>query len=729
MRLGIALALLAAAGLHLGRPAAAQTVPGFAVSVYSTLPGPTGLDFDGAGNLYVGQDVPSSGSVTEQLVRRIAAGGGAATNYGPFPLFDPRGVWVDAAHRFASEDGAVVVSGPVNGTSGQVVAILPSDAVPSPTAMVQVLHAASPAARTPSYMDEGLNGLLILDPAQRSILQLTPAPALALGALITHPTETPRFVAVDPATDEIYVSYDTVIRRYDPAGVELLPTFSTGLTAPAAIAFSPGGAHFAAGFYGIAGGALFRIAADGTRTPLGTGFPSSTNLGEIEFGSDGALYVAAFAAGQVLRVAVPPPPSDLGPYVCYNAKPAAAWVKQDQTLTDVFGPGDVRVGKPKALCNPATVSGGPLLAPVVNGDLDTRIASHQIGAARLASQTFTVENELATHELATLPEGADRLFVPSSVAAAAPPALPASSAVDSFQCYKAKLTNPAAFTRTDVTVQDQVGTMTVTRDLTVKKPKHVCIPAAISGLDEPIGRPDDLLVCYAVKLVKGEPKTPVATGLHVTNVLEGDYVVDTVSGARTTTSSATRTARVAGDEIETFVDEGRTRPGEWDLTDSEGPRWAGGGPLSEDAESLKATFSEELGLGDDVVRRWRLFVEIDIAVNDTNAGPGVVMRASGIPGIPDGTEARAMAHGKPAGLRVSSPFFTPPSGTTLAALVEGDGETVPELVFEANGDDSAGAFAFQIKRFGIEYEAVVASQTVRTGVPESELCLPSTIVP
>jgi hypothetical protein len=226
--------------------------------------------------------------------------------------------------------------------------------------------------------------------------------------------------------------------------------------------------------------------------------------------------------------------------------------------------------------------------------------------------------------------------------------------------------------------------------------------------------------------VRGQPQTPVVAGLHVANVLEGDYELDLVSGSRTTTSTATRTGRTPGDVVETFVDEGRTRPGEWDLTDSEGPRWSGGGPLSEDAESLQATFSDALGLGDDRVRHWRLFVEIDIAVNDTNAGPGVVMRASGIPGIPDGTEARAMAHGKPAGLRASSAWFAAPSGTLLSDLVEGDGETEPALVFEANGDDSAGAFAFQIKRFGIEYEAVVSSQTVRTGVPESELCLPST---
>jgi hypothetical protein len=732
MRPVIAIAALLAAALSPAPPAAAQTVAGYAVTTYSTLPGPVGLAFDGAGVLYVGQDAPGSGAVSEQFVRRVPAGGGAPADYGPFALPDPRGVFVDVPPAFASEAGAVIVTGPVNGTSGQVVAILPSESTQQVGFDVQTLNAAgSGDAVAPSYVARGANGLLILDAAQKAILQLTPAPALSLAPLVTH-TETPRSVAIGPG-DEIFVSYDTAIRRYSAAGVELLPTFAEGLDGPLPLAFSPGG-DFPAGLYAIETGAgpatgrLLHFATDGTFEEVGTGFPS--NLGEIEFDAQGALYVASFAAGQVLRVGLPeppPPPADLGPYVCYGAKSASGspWAKQDQTLTDVFGPIDVRVGKPKALCNPAEVSGGPIPAPVPNGDPDTRIASHQLAAGKLAPQPFDVTNALFSHAVTTLSAGADRVFVPSSVAAGAPPALPASSAVDSFQCYKAKLAQGEAFTKTDVTVEDTVGTQTVSRTLTVKKPKHLCIPAAISGLDEPVGRPDGLLVCYAVKLAKGESKTPVLSGLRVRNVLDSEYTVDVV-GSQTTTSSATRSGRVAGDEIETFVDEGRTRPGEWDLTDSEGPRWAGGGPLAEDAESLKVTFSDALGLGDEVVRRWRIFVEIDIAVNDTNAGPGVVMRANGIPGIPDGTQARAMAHGKPAGLRVSSAFFTPPSGTTLSALVEGDGETTPELVFEANGDDSAGAFAFQIKRFGVEYEAVVPSQTVRAGTPEVELCLPST---
>jgi hypothetical protein len=722
------LALVLVLALNGVRPAGAQpVVEGYEVTTYSTLPGPVGLSFDAAGNLFVGQDAPGSGAVSEQFVRRIPAGGGTAADYGPFGLPDPRGVLVDRAPEYATEAGSVIVGGPVNGTSGQVVAILPSDSEPSPTAMVEVLHAApSGGLVAPSSIEAGTVGLLILDPAAKKLLRL--APPAAPVAIVTS-TATPRFLAVDES-GEIFVSYDTAIRRYDAAGAVENDSFSVGLEGPVPIAVSPGG-DFPAGLYAIESGTgkLYRIADDGARTEIGSGFPE--HLGEIEFDHEGALYVASFSAGQILRVGVPappPPPADLGPYVCYAAKPGAGgWEKQIQTLEDVFDLAEARVGKPKLACNPATVSGGPIPAPIPNGDEETRIAGHQvkrIPAAPLVPETFSITNALGAHSITTLPSGADRLLVPSavSVGATAPTALGDESAVDSFQCYEARLAAGSALSPAVVTVVDAVAT----RDLVVKKPKHFCVPVEIHDRDE-IGRPDDRLVCYAVKLAKGETKTGVVSGLRVTNVLATDYRADTVSGSRTTTASATRTGRLAGDVVETFVDEGRTRPGEWDLDDSEGPRWSGGGPLSEDADSLRVTFSDALELGEDVVRRWRIFLEIDIAVNDTNAGPGVVMRANGILGIPDGTEARAMAHGKPAGLRASSAYFTAPSGTTLAELVDGDGETAPELTFEANGDDSAGAFAFQIKGFGIEYEAVTPSQTVRTGTPESELCLPSTI--
>jgi hypothetical protein len=96
------------------------------------------------------------------------------------------------------------------------------------------------------------------------------------------------------------------------------------------------------------------------------------------------------------------------------------------------------------------------------------------------------------------------------------------------------------------------------------------------------------------------------------------------------------------------------------------------------------------------------------------------MHAAGIPGIPDGTTLRAMASGKPRGLRVSTDFFEPPAGTTLEDLAG-----TASLAFQPHGDSSTGAFAFELRRFGVEYQLVTTTGGGATGVSELELCLPS----
>ena len=83
-----------------------------------------------------------------------------------------------------------------------------------------------------------------------------------------------------------------------------------------------------------------------------------------------------------------------------------------------------------------------------------------------------------------------------------------------------------------------------------------------------------------------------------------------------------------------------------------------------------------------------------------------------------------MAHGKPTDLHTSSAWYDAPAGTTLADLFES-----AELVFEANGDGSSEAFAFQIKRAGLELEVAVTSAGHTTGGAEIELRLPSTTLP
>jgi hypothetical protein len=584
---------------------------------------------------------------------------------------------------------------------------------------------------TPSYLAKLGTRLLIVDAATPAILSYVdpgpPAPFIP-GTLV------PRFVAVGGA-NRIYVSYGGgTIARFDETGSPVpFPTAVTGLAGAVPIAVAPAGADFPEGLYAVEGGTgtLFRIADDGTRTEVGSDFPSS--LGEIEFGPDGALYVAAFSEGRVYRIGeeLPLPAApDLGPYLCYNAKlasDATPLPTLEAGLTDAFETRAAKIGKAKAVCSPATVTVSPR-PPLVNEETAT-LASYQSAWKPKGGhdpESLTVTNELGMHAVETKAAGADRVLVPSAFSTSAAPTPLTAAARDFFQCYKAKTPKDAPkFAKKSVVVADPLGpgsaATPMPRTLSVTKPKHVCIPVDADIDEQPIHRPADLLVCYEAKPAKGEPKSTVREAMHVGNGRAPDQLLDMLKGA-TTSSTHTQTGTVRGDVLETFADEGTTRPGEWDLEDSDGPRWSGGGPLGE-GDSLKATFSEDASLPEGTVRRFRVFVEIDIVVNDTNQGPGVVMRTSGIPGIPpdEPIELAALASGKPAGVRRSSDWFDAPSETTLAELVADSEQT-----FDPDGDGSSGAFAFQIRSFGIDYEMSVTTGGARTGVPEAELCLPST---
>ena len=232
-------ALLALFEPNAVRPAAAQpVVPGYEVSTFATVTGPVGLSFDASGRLLVGRDVPGSSGITEQFVQRVPAAGGSGADYGPFGLWDPLGVYVDDTGEFAAEPGSVIVAGPVNGGSGQVVAIRPSQSTPNPTFDVEVLHDAGDVGVVrPSAIVRGpTGGLLIVDSTANAILRFLPP---ATPTLLIATGQTPRFVAVEGA-NRIWVTSDTAIRGYDAAGAPAVPAIP-GLAGPLPIAVSPGG--------------------------------------------------------------------------------------------------------------------------------------------------------------------------------------------------------------------------------------------------------------------------------------------------------------------------------------------------------------------------------------------------------------------------------------------------------------------------------------------------------
>lgn len=413
----------------------------------------------------------------------------------------------------------------------------------------------------------------------------------------------------------------------------------------------------------------------------------------------------------------------IDPFLCYKAKTAAGATFTPDVVAVDGGEGvrDVRVSKPKAVCGPALVDDATTGIPTaaVVADALAHLASYDAddGAPHAPPGTVCVDNELdeglVLETARPSRAGTDRLLLPSAISLTAVPTPLGATEVDAFACYKAALPAGVKLPRRSRLVDDVLGPA---RLVDLKKPKHLCLPVAVDAATGTIAHPDSLLVCYDARPAKGAVAAPALTGVHVGNALGTDQRVDAKKRALPAHTSRS-SGSVRGDLNELIEAEGTTRPGVW--SDLEGdPRWAGGGELGE-GDWLRSSFSDAASFPDGVVDEWRVFVVVDITQNETGEAPGVGMVTTGIPGIPDGLLLRPKASGKPRGLRVSSEYFAPPEGTTLAALA---GATQD---FDPRGDDSDEAFAFVLKDWGVEYRLTTTTGGSGAGPVEEELCVPS----
>jgi hypothetical protein len=251
------------------------------------------LSFDAAGNLFTGRDIPGDPSGAASLkIHRIGPGGSPVVEYGESVIPDPDGVLVDLDGSLSGTPGAVLVCGGISGGEGQILAVLPDESI----AAVQPLLA---GFSNPNYMALGRDGLLLTDNNAIRIWEFVPpGPPVSW---VDSPSA-PAHLAV--ASDgRVFVSHaDGTIRVYDADGALVDGALATGF-ASAPLALGPGGQAFGTDLHALnpGTGELVRFAPDGTQTVVGTQLP--TSVGELEFGPDGALYVASFEAGEVLRIA------------------------------------------------------------------------------------------------------------------------------------------------------------------------------------------------------------------------------------------------------------------------------------------------------------------------------------------------------------------------------------------------------------------------------------------
>ncbi|MBL8800932.1 MAG: hypothetical protein JNN27_02980 [Planctomycetes bacterium] len=266
-------------------------VPGHVVEVYATVTDPVRMAFDSAGVMYVGRDAGGSGGANGAAVKihRIEIGGGAATEYGLSAIGDPDAVVVDEGGVLGVA-GAVLVGGQISDSvGGQISRIAPDQSVSTLLGPTSAFH------NPTEFVFDSSGRLLFTNAANNTspngVYQIVGGVVSLLAAT------TPQLSALDlDSTGRIFAGgANGTIRVFSSTGVVLNASFAASN-------------RFAIGSLGAVGEHVYavdaqnrlqRISMQGVATQIGTGFSAATDL---EFGPDGALYVAEFSLDRILRI-------------------------------------------------------------------------------------------------------------------------------------------------------------------------------------------------------------------------------------------------------------------------------------------------------------------------------------------------------------------------------------------------------------------------------------------
>jgi hypothetical protein len=190
-------------------------------------------------------------------------------------------------------------------------------------------------------------------------------------------------------------------------------------------------------------------------------------------------------------------------------------------LVDQFESVTAKVSQPKLLCPPANKNAEGVVDP------DTHLMSYRIRQSprHIRQVGVKVTNQLGSIFVDTL--RADLLLVPTAKDLLNPPGLPDldAIAVDHYKCYRIRVsfTTPYFANNTTVSVTDQFDG--VARQLTLRKPRHLCTPVNKNG--EGVQNPDVHLLCYLSRPARGERKHVRRQGIYVHNQF-GPLRVDTI---------------------------------------------------------------------------------------------------------------------------------------------------------------------------------------------------------
>jgi hypothetical protein len=212
-------------------------------------------------------------------------------------------------------------------------------------------------------------------------------------------------------------------------------------------------------------------------------------------------------------------------FLCYQVRESAGSSRFSglvATLSDEFETLDFEVSRPKNLCTPADRDGGGTSDPAIHLEAYSIRTASGVSVRRTG---IVLTNDLGAVTLDTVKPYL--LLVPTAKALTLPPPPPdpAVHQVDSYKCYRAKVTRGSTpFVEGQVvTLQDQFTSPP--KPFVIKKPRLLCTPVSVDG--EPVKHPDGYLVCFQARPAAGAPRHVTRSGIHVSNAF-GAGRLDTV---------------------------------------------------------------------------------------------------------------------------------------------------------------------------------------------------------
>jgi hypothetical protein len=246
---------------------------------------------------------------------------------------------------------------------------------------------------------------------------------------------------------------------------------------------------------------------------------SASLIGDISNANSLGLYGLAFT-----------PSTGVDHFLCYKTKPtngSERFTPRPVSLADQFDAAarNFDVTRPLSLCNPADKEGEGITDP------NTHLKGYQIKLTTTdppqapdVKHAVRVTNQFGEVLLDTLRP--DRLLVPTAKSLAGPVDPPGPNNVDHYKCYKVRKSRGAPKFKPilGVAVSDQfIAQPPKLFDL--KKPTRLCTPVDKNG--EGIKNPNNHLLCYQAKPVKGQPRHQPVSPIFVNNQF-GPEVVQTV---------------------------------------------------------------------------------------------------------------------------------------------------------------------------------------------------------